>query len=118
MTKKRGQASEPTVNYEFAEKDIRIENYSPHLFWDVDKSDLNLNQHKEFLVNRVLDYGRISDWHQLKSDIGLEKIGSIAIELRDLDPRAVAFVAVVCNIDEKDFRCYSLRQSLPQHWHF
>ena len=98
--------------------ELHVSNYSPHLFWDVDLRKLNLNQKKAFLVNRVLDYGVMNDWRQLKSDLGLEEIGQIAVNLRDLDPRSMAFISVLTGIDIKQFRCYTLQQSNPKHWHF
>ena len=97
---------------------IKISNYSPHLFWDVDKSKLDLNKRKAFLVNRVLDYGIMSDWRQLVEDLGIEEIGHIAINLLDLDPRSVSFIALLTKKNIEDFRCYTLQQSDPKHWHF
>jgi hypothetical protein len=97
---------------------LETSNYSPHLFWDVDREKINLNEKKAFLVNRVLDYGVMSDWKQLFKDLGLDEIGRIASELRDLDPKAVSFIALLTNRNDKDFRCYSLQQSNPKHWHF
>jgi len=84
----------------------------------VDKNKLNLNERKAFLVNRVLDYGVMKDWLQLKKDLGLEEIGIIAMNLRDLDPRSMSFIALLTGIDIKQFRCYTLQQSNPKHWHF
>lgn len=116
MTKKRGQASEPSEKYTAAEKEIRIENYSPHLFWDVDKNQLDLNEKKAFLVNRVLDYGLLKDWEQLRADLGLEEIGNIAVKLRHLDPKSLSFIALVTNKDQKCFRSYNTIQSNKAHW--
>ena len=99
-------------------KNIQVSDYSPYLFWDVDKEKINLNEKKAFLVNRVLDYGVMQDWKQLNNDIGIKEIGRIAIKLRDMDPRSMSFVALLTGIDIKDFRCYTLQQSNPQHWHF
>lgn len=99
-------------------KKLQITNYSPHLFWDVDKEKLDLNKKKAFLVNRVLDYGVMKDWKQLEADLGLEEIGNIAVRLRDMDPRSMSFVSLVTGIDIKKFRCYTLQQSNPPHWHF
>ena len=99
-------------------KNIQVSDYQPHLFWDVDREKINLNEKKAFLVNRVLDYGVMQDWKQLNKDIGIEEIGRIAIKLRDMDPRSMSFVALLTGIDIKDFRCYTLQQSNPQHWHF
>ena len=39
-------------------KDIK---FSEHLFWDVDKNELDMDKHKEFIVERVLDYGFMAD---------------------------------------------------------
>ena len=97
---------------------LRISNYSPHLFWDVDKQKLNLNKKKAFLVNRVLDYGVMSDWKQLVRDLGIEEIGRIASGLRDMDPKAMTFIALITNKDVKKFRCYTFQHSNPKHWHF
>lgn len=99
-------------------KDLQISNYSSHLFWDVDKEKLDLNEKRAFLVNRVLDYGVMKDWRQLYADLGLEEIGQIATQLRDMDPRSMAFVALLTGIDIKKFRCYTFQQSNPPHWHF
>jgi hypothetical protein len=93
-------------------------NYSRHLFWDIDMRSLDLNQHKELLVNRVLDYGFFADWKQLNTDLGLEEIGIIARNLRDLDVRAVSFISLLTDIDITQFRCYTHQRSIPQHWHF
>lgn len=93
-------------------------NYSRHLFWDMEMEYLDLNQHKELLVNRVLDYGFFSDWKQLNTDLGLEEIGIIAKNLRDLDVRAVTFISLLADIDITQFRCSTIQQSIPRHWHF
>lgn len=97
---------------------LLVSNYSRHLFWDINTETLDLNQHKELLVNRVLDYGFFSDWKQLNTDLGLEEIGLIAKNLIDLDARAVSFISLLTDIDITQFRCYTIQQSIPQHWHF
>ena len=97
---------------------LKISNYSPHLFWDVDTTKLDLNKRKAFLVNRVLDYGVMADWKQLVKDLGLNEIGNIATNLRDLDPRAMSFISLLTDRNIKEFRCYTLQQSNPKHWHF
>lgn len=95
---------------------IKVENYSPHLFWDVDKTKLNLDKRKEFLVGRVLGYGLIRDWNQLVTDLGLECIVSIALNLRELDPIDLNFVSFLSGIDEKCFRSYTTIQLNRIHW--
>ncbi len=99
-------------------KKLIASNYSRHLFWDVDKERINLNEKKAFLVNRVLDYGVMKDWKQLVEDLGIEEIGGIAMRLRDMDPRSMSFIALLTGMDIKQFRCYTLQRSNPKHWHF
>ena len=97
-------------------KNICVSNYSPHLFWDVDKDRLDLNDRKSFLVNRVLDYGVMKDWKQLVVDLGLKEIGNIAMDLRHLDPKSLSFIALLINKDVKCFRSYNTIQSNKKHW--
>jgi hypothetical protein len=97
---------------------LSVSDYSSHLFWDVDKTKLDLNERKEFLMNRVLDYGLMKDWNQLRADLGLEEIGRIAKGLRSLDPRSASFIALLTGAGVKTYRCSIHQQSSPPHWHF
>ena len=48
------------------QKPITINDFSPHLFWNVDLSGFNFEKHKVHLINKVLGFGLISDWNLLK----------------------------------------------------
>lgn len=95
-----------------------INNLSNHLFWDVDRSTLEMSTHKKLIVSRVLEYGLLSDWIIIKNYYGLNEIGRIATSLRSLDRRALSFIATYTGLPEDKFRCYTTRQSIPQHWNF
>ncbi len=41
---------------------ISPKDFSPHLFWDVDVESLDLEQHKLYLIRRVMEYGKLNDW--------------------------------------------------------
>ncbi len=92
--------------------------FSPNLFWDVNADDLDMVQHKAFIVNRVLDYGQWDDWKTILNYYGLEQIASIAKDLRSLFPKSLAFISTVSRIPENQFRCYELLQSKDEFWHF
>ncbi len=51
-----------------------MEQFSPHLFWDVRKEDINLDAHAQYVIQRVLEYGLLGDWNLIKSYYGLPKI--------------------------------------------
>jgi hypothetical protein len=89
-----------------------IELLSPHLFWDVDRDQLSWSDSKEFIVGRVLEYGKMPDFTLLIKRIGVQQIANIAKGLRNLDEVTLSFVAAISNTDKKDFRCYTTRQSL------
>jgi hypothetical protein len=93
-----------------------INNFSPHLFWDVEKNDLDLVKHRKFIVQRVLGHGRMNDWKLLKQCYTMEQIVSVAQSFRCLDPKTLAFIACVGNVSKESFRCYAAVQSAPTHW--
>jgi len=91
---------------------------SPHLFWDTDINSIDIEQHKQFIIGRVVGYGTISDWRIISEYIGLEEIGRLAKEIRDMDVKSCSFLSLVTNIPIEEFKCYTLKQSVPPHWNF
>jgi hypothetical protein len=95
-----------------------IDQLSPHLFWDVNREGCKWELHKKWLVERILDYGLWEDWLILYRKVGLKEIGEIAKELRYLDSKSISFISALTGIPEGEFRCYILKQLIPQHWDF
>ncbi|MFW5805447.1 MAG: DUF6922 domain-containing protein [Bacteroidales bacterium] len=46
-----------------SEKNISPKDFSPHLFWDVDVERLDMDKHKLYPILRVMEYGKLNDWH-------------------------------------------------------
>ncbi len=86
---------------------IKSTNFSKYLFWDTDSATVDLERNSPYVVQRVLEYGELSDWRLLQEYYGLERIVEIAKQLRSLDPKALSFLCVVSDTHEKDYRCYS-----------
>ena len=95
-----------------------INSLSPHLFWDVDIREITWEEHKIFILQRVLEYGVLSDWTNLHSHVGIAELGKIATQIRSLDKKSLAFISTLSNIPITDFLCYTTQQSTPQHWNF
>ena len=89
-----------------------IQGFSDNIFWDVDRNQIDLSQHAPYVVQRVLEYGQISDWKLLLAYYGLDEIVSISKNLRSLEPRALAFISTISRTPQEQFRCYNTRQSL------
>ena len=91
---------------------------SAHLFWDVDRTQLDLDEHRAFIVQRVLEYGLMDDWTRLKHVLGVQAIADTCKELRSLDPRALAYISLISKTPLEEFRCYTTKPSSPRPWNF
>ena len=61
-----------------------INMFSAHLFWDVRKEDVDFDEHAQYIIKRVLEYGLLEDWNLIRQYYGLSKIVEGGKELRDL----------------------------------
>lgn len=101
-----------------ASKDKHIQSLSPHLFWDVDSSKLDMEKNKTLIIQRILEYGLMSDWELIQSYYGIQKIASTLIQIRSLDKKALSYISLLSGIPKNEFRCYTTKQSIPLHWDF
>ena len=95
-----------------------INMFSAHLFWDVRREDLDLAKHSEYIIIRVLEFGMLKVCKLLQMYYGLFKIVEVTKEMRDLEPRALAYISAISKTPKEQFRCYAYRQLNPQHWNF
>jgi len=100
------------------EKSWDINLLSPHLFWDVDQSRVDVKKHLPLIIGRVMQYGQIDDWKTIQKYVGLDTIAEVAKEIRSLDERSMHFIANLTDTPIEDFLCYKLKQSTPPHWNF
>lgn len=94
------------------------DNLSAHLFWDVNVSTLDILQNESFIIKRVLEYGLWADWLFIKKQYGIIEITKQSQAFRDLDPKALAFISQLSGVPKQQFRCYTIKQLIPQHWNF
>ena len=95
-----------------------ITQFSPNLFWDVNSADLDIDKHKAYIVERVLERGQWKDWLLIRDYYGLEKIKEIALNIRGMYPESLSFIALMTHTPENQFRCYTLLQSKNRPWYF
>jgi hypothetical protein len=95
-----------------------IKRLSKHLFWDVDRDLVSFEEHKKLVIQRVLDYGLLEDWVIILNFYGIQQIAETAMTLRELDPKSISFISVLTDIPKENFLCYTMKQSMPQHWNF
>ena len=95
-----------------------VNNFSSHLFWDIDRSKLDLDEHRQFLIGRVLQYGYLKDWQTLIKLYGFEKIKESLTELRFLDDISLHFASNFFSIPLEKFRCYTTKLSAQNYWNY
>lgn len=95
---------------------IDINNFSKHLFWDINRSNLDFEKNKKTIITNVLDYGLINDWNIIYNYYGIDEIAKIAMNARDLDEKSVAFVSLLSKIPKEKFLCYTTKQLNRRHW--
>ncbi|MDQ5930146.1 MAG: hypothetical protein QG594_1933 [Bacteroidota bacterium] len=93
-----------------------INDLSPHLFWDVDKSTLDFEKSKVQIIYKVLEFGLISDWLIIQKIYGLETIKNVSLELRTLDVVTLAFLSELFKLEKTQFRCYKHSQLIQNSW--
>lgn len=99
-------------------ENISVADFSKHMFWDVNKAEIDLMRDRHYVVRQVFSCGLMNDWRLICRLYGIPEIGEIAKQIRDLDPKSHAFIALIAKIREEDFLCYTTKQSTPQHWNF
>ncbi len=99
-------------------KNKTINSLSKHLFWDVNRNTLDLDNSRAYIIKQVLEYGLIEDWRVIYKYYGILLIAKEATNYRELDKKALSFVSFISKTPKEKFRCYNFQQSIPQHWNF
>lgn len=99
-------------------KSPQIENLSSHLFWDVDVHKLDFEKKKKFVIQRVLEYGLLSDWKIILEYYGINKIADTARSIKNLDKKSTSLISMLSGIPKKSFLCYTMKPLTPKHWDF
>lgn len=92
--------------------------FSNYLFWDVDRTKIDFDKRKAWVIDRVLSHGMLSDWEKIKTFYGKETIQTVAMQLRYLDKRTLHFCAAYFDVPIEAFRCYTYELSNPGHWNY
>lgn len=98
------------------EKNSFIKSFSSHLFWDTDRTLLDKELHKKYIIKQVLEFGYDKDWYLLNKVYTLSQIRDCAMSIRSLDKKAASFIACITNTNLRDYKCYTTIQSNNLHW--
>jgi hypothetical protein len=97
---------------------LQLNEFSSHIFWDVDVNKLDIDNSRKLIIKRVLDYGLMRDWNILIKIYSISEIAVTAATIRDLDKKSASFIAYLSNIPKDQFLCFSSKQLMPEHLTF
>ena len=112
------QAERCEIWYNIDNMSEYVKALTPSLFWDVNRDEVDDDRHRRFIMQRVLERGTMDDWRLTKRRYSLPLIVAEAQQMRSLEPRALAFIACLGDVDESSFRCSALKQSHQRHWFY
>ncbi len=98
--------------------EININDFSQHLFWDVDLLLFDLEKYPEQFTSKVLEYGNFKDWTLLRDLYGKEKIKNIVLNLRNIDDLTLHYLSIYFNVEKSNFRCYTHKQLHQNYWNY
>ena len=90
-----------------------VASLSPYLFWDTDRETVDPEKHRAYIVQRVVERGKFSDWRSLRDHYGLSMIIKTAQGLRTLEPTALSFLMTIGHVPKESFRCSTSKPWLP-----
>lgn len=93
-----------------------LDSLSDHLFWDVQKPKEDAQSSRDFIIQRVLEYGLTKDWQAILKFYGSEAIVHCAVNCRYLETKAMHFISNVFDVKLENFRCYNFKQSSQNFW--
>ncbi|SPD74042.1 hypothetical protein PITCH_A2030186 [uncultured Desulfobacterium sp.] len=75
------------------------------LFWDVDRSKLDINVHKTFIIERVLKYGIIEDVLWLLKTYSEDDLIKTIKSSKNIDRKTANYWALHLGIKKEDVIC-------------
>ena len=82
-----------------------LSNLRNSLFWDVNPEKLDAEKNAQFIIGRVLDFGNLKEWKQIKRIYGESRIAGIAKDHVFSDPRSANFWALILSIPANQMKC-------------
>jgi len=86
------------------------------LFWDVDPHALDPERSARLIISRVVELGKLEDWHRVRRHYGTQRMIEVVTELREVRPQAVSLCCAAFDLTPTDFRCFSAKPFPMAPW--
>ena len=87
-------------------KNGMLKELSPHLFWNMDISKLDVKKNKKIIIERIIEYGLDNDEILLWKLYDYFTIKKIALNMDSLPSLRRRYYSFVLDIKENKFKCY------------
>ncbi|NYE58571.1 DUF6922 domain-containing protein [Carboxydothermus ferrireducens] len=75
-------------------------------FWDVELCDLNIEKHKRFIIERILNFGDHRALKWVLSNYDEATIKEVVQNSRNLTPKTARFWQYYFKLSEEEMRCF------------
>jgi hypothetical protein len=81
--------------------------FSQNLFWDTPVQNIHLQQHKRYIIERVLTRGFLQDFYLILKIYTKEEIREAILKSKELDPKTAHFCSEYFEIPKKQIHVSS-----------
>jgi len=89
---------------------------NPVYFWDIDFSKIDLKKHKRIIIERIINFGNLSELNSLLNYYGKKEIINTICKLNYIDNKTLNFYSIYFKIQKKNFKCFTRNQSITKLW--
>ena len=76
------------------------------LLWDAKLADISLSKHKQYVIERVLEYGDLAEDKWLKSVYSIEDIIDVIKRSRQISIKTANYYSLIFNIPQEEILCF------------
>jgi hypothetical protein len=97
---------------------MKLPSFLKKYFWNVDFSELDLEENSFFVITRILEYGDIKALCWLFKHINRRQIENVIMKSRELSPKTANFWSLFLNLDKNKILCLkkSYQKMQRSHW--
>lgn len=77
-------------------------------FWDTDPSTIDIDRKSAYVINRLLQWGRVEELKWLKQNYGLEALKIVVRRSRELTSKHGTFYSLIYDIPSEEVLCLQM----------
>lgn len=78
------------------------------LLWDVDISQIDIDKHQKYIIERIVEYGDIAEIKWMQSVYSREQISRVVSDSKRISRKAGDFFAFIYKLDRSKVRCLQM----------